>query len=67
MINPWKKYIIMILQLPLTLIGICVKLPVAIITFIYIRWIRKGIHQGNKLHNYIETQELGYRKPKGKK
>ena len=64
MINPWKKYLVMLLQLPLTFIGIAVKLVVMVIAFTYIRWVQKGIHQGRKLHTFIETQELGIRKKK---
>jgi len=62
--SPIKKYIIMTLQLPLIIIGILVKLPIAILAFIYIRWVRKGIYQGTKLHNYLESHEQGYRRKK---
>ena len=62
MISKKKKYSIMTLELPFILLGICVKIVIASLTFIYLRWVRKGIYWGLKAHNALETHELGHKR-----
>lgn len=59
MSNKYKKYGIMLAELPLIALFLVIKVIVAIITVIYIRGVRKGIFYGNRLHNYLETHEMG--------
>lgn len=59
-----KKLIIFLVQSPLILIGLPIRLGIALIMFIYLRWVLKGIHLGKILHNKLEAHELGYIKVK---
>ena len=61
MINKYKKYIILSAQLPLSITGLLVKFAVAIISFTYLRWVRKGIHMGKRLDTYLDCHEKGYK------
>lgn len=64
MICGTKKKIILALESPLILLGVVVKILIAILTFICLRWVMKGIFYGKKLNTYIESHELGYKKEK---
>jgi len=64
MISKPKKHIITLLELPLILVFMALKIIVAILTVIYIRSIRKGIIMGKSLHTKIEHHEIGYKKGK---
>jgi hypothetical protein len=57
--NNIKKHFIFLLESPLILIFSLLRIIVAFLTILYIRVIKKGIHQGHKLHTYIELHELG--------
>lgn len=59
-----KKYFVLTLQFPLYLIGLVIKLIVAFLSFFYYRWIAPGVHQGYKFHNWLGSQEQGFRRPK---
>lgn len=59
-----KKCFIFILESPLIALFTIARLLVCIMTVVFIRVIRKGISQGNKLHTTIEHHELGFRKKK---
>lgn len=61
-----KKWFIFIIESPLITIFTALRLLVCIGTVFYIRVVKKGIAQGNKLHTAIEHHELGLRKKNGR-
>ena len=54
-----KRYSILTLESPLTILVFILNLLVAIITFCYIRVIKKGILMGSQFNKDLEFHEQG--------
>lgn len=61
MINKWKKYSIFFIESPLILLGLIIKLIIALFVFMYLRLVRPGAALGKRFHTYLECHELGYK------
>jgi len=59
LINKKKRYLLLFMLLPLTITALVSKVAVAILTFVYIRFIHEGIIAGSQLHKKLEFHEQG--------